>query len=229
MSAQPSNAIIIKVVRAFALLLWREGVGLFTRHSSHVTCHMSHVTLHTSHVTRHTSRVTPHTSHTSRSLGTGIPMTPSSSTSSPCSRYQNTKQSIKSVHYPRHPATTPSLALPTIVQAIAVNDIQDVRPIIRHVTAHPHGVAASYDELLKNSPGKKSALRLKGGGGGVFSQFVVNQAPQVLRALWRVSRAASRRPGGCQRGGGAASQAEDILALPHQAIKIEANKTEVVY
>jgi hypothetical protein len=62
---------------------------------------------------------------------------------------------------------------------MAVNDIQDVRPIIKHVTAHPHGVAAAYDELLKSNPGKRGKSLL-GTGGGVFSQFVVNQAPQVI-------------------------------------------------
>jgi hypothetical protein len=73
-----------------------------------------------------------------------------------------------------------------LLQAIATNDIQDVRPIIRHVTAHPHGVAAAYDELLKNAPTGSSRAKLplrggRGGGGGVFSQFVVNEAPpQVI-------------------------------------------------
>lgn len=63
-----------------------------------------------------------------------------------------------------------------------MNDIQDVRPIIRHVTAHPHGVAAAYDELLKSAPGgARAKLPIRGArGGGVFSQFVVNPAPQVL-------------------------------------------------
>jgi hypothetical protein len=80
---------------------------------------------------------------------------------------------------------------------MAVNDVQDVRPIIKHVTAHPHGVAAAYDELLKSNPGKR-AKSLLGTGGGVFSQFVVNQAPQVI---------AREFGGGCDGWVGGQSQA----------------------
>ena len=84
-------------------------------------------------------------------------------------------------------------------QAIATNDIQDVRPIIRHVTAHPHGVAAAYDELLKNAPGGSSRAKLsvrggRTGGGGVFSQFVVNEAPQQVFCTGSVAVILSHAP-----------------------------------
>ena len=67
------------------------------------------------------------------------------------------------------------------------------------MTAHPHGVAAAYDELLKNAPGGSSRAKLsvrgaRTGGGGVFSQFVVNEAPQQVFCTGSVAVILSHAP-----------------------------------